>query len=105
MSTFRTEFNTRLHKNTISHSAQILTIGSCFADSIGNRLIDNKFHALVNPFGTTYNPVSIHKLIRTACYSQVPSPETYLATDDIHSNYDFHSSMSALNRPELEKNL
>ena len=105
MSIFRTEFNTRLHKNTISHSARILTLGSCFADSIGNRLADNKFHALINPFGATYNPLSIQKLIRMACYNQVPSPETYLANEDIHSNYDFHSSLSALSRQELEKKL
>jgi len=105
MSSFRTEFSTRLHKNSISHSAQILTSGSCFADSIGNRLIDNKFHTLINPFGTTYNPLSIHKLVRMACYNQVPPPETYLDNEDIHSNYDFHSSLSALNRQELEKKL
>jgi len=105
MSTFRTEFNTRLHKNTISHSTQILTIGSCFADSIGNQLRGNKFHALANPFGTTYNPLSIHKLIQMACHNQVPSPETYLVNEDIHSNYDFHSSLSALSRQELEKKL
>ncbi|HEY5822807.1 MAG TPA: GSCFA domain-containing protein [Cyclobacteriaceae bacterium] len=105
MSTFRTEFSTRLHKNSISHSAQILTIGSCFADSIGNRLAGNKFHALTNPFGTTYNPLSIHKLLQMACHNQVPSPETYLINEDIHSNYDFHSSLSALSRQELEKKL
>jgi hypothetical protein len=105
MSSFRTEFNTRLHKNSISHSHQILTLGSCFADSIGNRLTENKFQALVNPFGTTYNPFSIHKLIRMACYNQVPSPETYLDSEEVYSNYDFHSALSALSRKELEKNL
>jgi hypothetical protein len=105
MSTFRTEFNTRLHKTTIPLSSKIITIGSCFAYGIGNRLLLNKFDTLVNPFGTTYNPISIHKLIRMAIHNQ-PSPgEMYLFNQEVFSNYDFHSSFSALNRSELETNI
>ena len=38
---------------------EILLVGSCFADSIGQRFKDEKFHATVNPFGVMYNPASI----------------------------------------------
>ncbi len=38
---------------------EILFVGSCFADSIGQRFKDEKFQATVNPFGVMYNPVSI----------------------------------------------
>lgn len=34
-------------------------MGSCFADSIGQRFIEEKFRATVNPFGTMYNPASV----------------------------------------------
>lgn len=37
----------------------ILFVGSCFADSIGQRFLDNKFCATVNPYGTMYNPASV----------------------------------------------
>ena len=36
-----------------------LLLGSCFTENIGRRLVDNKFRALVNPFGVLYNPQSI----------------------------------------------
>lgn len=36
-----------------------LLLGSCFTENIGRRLVDNKFCALVNPFGVLYNPQSI----------------------------------------------
>ena len=38
---------------------RILLVGSCFADSIGQRLKEDKFQVMVNPFGVMYNPVSI----------------------------------------------
>ncbi len=38
---------------------QMLFVGSCFADSIGRRFVEDKFKAVVNPFGVMYNPASI----------------------------------------------
>lgn len=46
---------------------QILFVGSCFADNIGQRFVENKFRATVNPYGVMYNPVSIlHTVMRTS---------------------------------------
>ena len=38
---------------------KMLFVGSCFADNIGRRFVDNKFNAIVNPYGVMYNPASI----------------------------------------------
>lgn len=38
---------------------KMLFVGSCFADSIGRRFQEDKFQAVVNPFGVMYNPASI----------------------------------------------
>lgn len=38
---------------------EMLFVGSCFADSIGRRFVDDKFQAVVNPYGVMYNPASI----------------------------------------------
>jgi len=43
---------------------RILVLGSCFADSIGQKLIAAGFDACVNPFGTLYNPASVASAIR-----------------------------------------
>ena len=37
----------------------ILFVGSCFADKIGSRFLEERFPVTVNPFGVMYNPVSI----------------------------------------------
>lgn len=38
---------------------RMLFIGSCFADNIGKRFTQEKFRAVVNPYGVMYNPASI----------------------------------------------
>ena len=51
---------------------EILLVGSCFADHIGQRFVEDKFKATVNPFGVMYNPASIlHTIQRTECAPRV----------------------------------
>lgn len=43
---------------------KIMVLGSCFADSMGERLLRHGYKAVINPFGTLYNPLSIEEAIR-----------------------------------------
>ena len=38
---------------------EVLFVGSCFADEIGQRFRENGFPVTINPFGVMYNPASI----------------------------------------------
>jgi len=38
---------------------RFLFVGSCFAENIGRRFVENQFDAVVNPYGTMYNPASV----------------------------------------------
>ena len=44
---------------SIRPCCRMLFVGSCFADSMGRRFVDDKFRAVVNPFGVMYNPASV----------------------------------------------
>lgn len=49
----------------ISYNDKILVLGSCFADNIGQKLIQAGFNVCLNPFGTLYNPVSVNKALES----------------------------------------
>ena len=49
---------------------EILFVGSCFADEIGQRFRDNGFPVTVNPYGVMYNPARILHTIER--YEHVP---------------------------------
>jgi hypothetical protein len=105
MDPFRTPLNAGVSKHTFGLSDRIITIGSCFSDSIGHLLEDAKIKTLVNPFGTVYNPHSIHKLTRYAIFNESVAGHTNLIHGDIHLNYDFHSQLSSLSADELRSQL
>lgn len=56
---FRTEVLIPNPSFSIRPLQRMLFVGSCFADNIGRRFEEEKFRALVNPYGVMYNPVSI----------------------------------------------
>ena len=105
MNLFRTPLNAGVSKHTMGLSDRVLTLGSCFADSIGSRLVRFKSPTLANPFGVIYNPYSIHKALRYAVFNEVPSAGTFLQHQDVHLNYDFHSELSSLRVSDLQKDL
>ena len=54
----------------IDYSSRILTLGSCFADQMGERMKMYGFDCLVNPFGTLYNICSVfNSLMRLGAVS------------------------------------
>ncbi len=63
MASFRTEIPSIQIGVEINHQHQLLCIGSCFAEHIGERLEQLKFPTLINPFGIVYNPVSIVQVL------------------------------------------
>jgi hypothetical protein len=59
----------------------MLFVGSCFADSIGQRFVEEKFRATVNPFGTMYNPASVlHTVERLVSSSKLGGLKTAFVT-------------------------
>ncbi len=105
MTTFRTAIDVPVSSQKIDHKSSVLTIGSCFADAIGQRLATYKFPCQINPFGVLYNPLSIHKALSYMATGGAPAPDTYLQNGEFWLNYDFHSQWSALSREALEARL
>jgi len=74
---FRTEVHIDRPPFLIDAFERMLFVGSCFADSIGRRFAEEKFKAVVNPFGVMYNPASILHTVQR--YNGKP-PQTVVFT-------------------------
>lgn len=79
-------------KDKISCDSSILTIGSCFSEHIGNCLSNHLFDAIVNPFGTIFNPISIGKVLELAMNRNEIVEADLDAGNNRYFHYDFHSS-------------
>lgn len=100
-----TEVNIKPSDWKFDYSSPIVTIGSCFADSLGGQLKANKFDVLANPFGTVFNPVSMTRLIRMSLQDEMPVMGHYVIHDETqHLHYDFHSSIYSSGSLEVYDN-
>jgi hypothetical protein len=98
---FRTELHIPASGLDITLQDGIVTIGSCFAEVIGSRLLQNKAQVLVNPFGTIFNPLSVGKLLRAAAGEPHTFADNLVQHNGIWYAYDLHSSLSSPSREQL----
>ena len=80
--------------------AKVLLVGSCFADEIGEKMVRGGFEAMVNPFGTLYNPASIAaSLLRSISEKEYTADSVELIqneSDGMWHSWMHHSSFSSL---------
>lgn len=69
---FRTEVPIPKPGFSIRPNERMLFVGSCFADNIGRRFVDNHFSTTVNPFGVMYNPASVLHTVERLDAEYVP---------------------------------
>ena len=87
----------------IDYNSRLAFFGSCFADNISAQFAERKFHVLVNPFGTVYNPVSLASQIKAIADGKVFGEEDVFQDtrcDGLWHCWDAHSSLSAHAREE-----
>ena len=70
----------------------MLFVGSCFADSIGQRFVEEKFRAVVNPYGTMYNPASVLHTVERFLREQAEAPRVVFMTLGTNHVYRLKSS-------------
>ncbi|WP_375434556.1 GSCFA domain-containing protein [uncultured Hymenobacter sp.] len=98
---FRTELPLTPALHQLPLSARVLTIGSCFSETIGGRLAEAKVHTLVNPFGTLFNPISACKLLRAAAGEEMDWQQHLVEARGRWQSYDLHANLGADSPVEL----
>lgn len=98
---FRTEIDiTDPKPGIITHDSPVWTIGSCFSDNIGDRMLADGFDVEVNPLGTLYNPLSILNSVSNLTRGRIYTPSDFFSHEGKFRSFDFHSVFS---RPTAEE--
>lgn len=102
---FQTQIPIQKSDFPIDYTSKVLSLGSCFAENMAEKLEYFKFDNVVNPFGIIFNPVSLEKLILRSVH------KTYFTEKDIfyHNEawhcYEVHSELSNPTKEEFLKTL
>lgn len=81
---FRTIVNIPRPTFELEPCERILFVGSCFADNVGKRFEEEKFRAMVNPFGVMYNPVSVLHTVKKVANHTFDTAVFTLGTNHVY---------------------
>ncbi|WP_159682225.1 GSCFA domain-containing protein [Flavobacterium sp. 9R] len=91
---FKTTVSIPITNTPIVYSSQILLLGSCFAENMGDKLCYYKFQTQVNPFGIIFNPFSIEKLIERVVLQRYFTKDDIFFFNERWHCYEVHSELS-----------
>ena len=98
---FRTTIDLRPFDKRIDHSQPILSLGSCFASNVAERLSRAKFCVTSSPTGILFNPESIAAMldrfdaVGRGDNGALPAAEDLSYGNERWFSFDFHSDFSA----------
>lgn len=102
---FRTEIELSEFPFKMDRNSKVLSVGSCFSDSLGNYLSQNKMDCINNPYGVVFNPISIFRLL-TQSLNEYPVKNNYFTENQgLWYHYDFHSRHCHPDKGYLENEL
>ena len=85
----------------ITHRSRLVMFGSCFTESIGNLLQDNKFRVNLNPFGILYNPASVSRVIRRIYTEEEFTEKDTFEYNGLYSSFLHHGIFSKPDKHEI----
>jgi GSCFA family len=89
----------------IDYDSTILSMGSCFAENIGNKLTYYKYKNKVNPFGIIFNVISIEKLLQRIVYQKKFTEKDIFYHNEAWHCFEVHSEMSSYSKDALLEKL
>ena len=98
---FHLGFQPTVSPNKIKHQDDVLLIGSCFSEHIGNRLNELKFNVNSNPFGIVFNPKSIVSTILRIINKNYFVAKDVFEKEGLWYSFEAHSSVRGETQQEL----
>lgn len=86
-------------------NSRLLLLGSCFTEHIGSKLQAFRMHALINPTGILFHPVSIANTLKASMQGKFLMPTDVFHHAGAWRHLDVHSSLSHSDREVYMQNL
>jgi len=92
-------------KNPIEIEDNIMLLGSCFTNNIGEKLLENKFNVSINPLGISFNPLSLHEQIHRIADKKLIDSSEITERFGVFYHWNFHSDFCETNKATMIENI
>lgn len=91
---FHLQFPINPFSQKVNYSHSSLFLGSCFAENIGDLMLEHKFKTILNPHGILYNPLSIAVALRRYMKIDFLTDDELFFANDCWNSWEHHSRFS-----------
>ena len=95
---FMVHIDVRKLARQINYQDNILLIGSCFTEHIGNSLGELKFSVLQNPNGILFDPSSVARSLKSYIRDERYTEDDFFLLNEIWHSWEHHSRFSDVKR-------
>ncbi|MEZ4841654.1 MAG: GSCFA domain-containing protein [Flavobacteriaceae bacterium] len=92
---FRTEIPIKQQQPQIDYDGNVVLLGSCFSNNIGEKLNYFKFDTLINPYGIVFNPVAIENAIAESIEGKVYIQNDLIFFNELWLSLHHHTQFSS----------
>jgi hypothetical protein len=85
----------------INNGHNLISIGSCFAENIGQKLQQFQFNIMLNPNGIVFNPSSIFAQLNGYLLNNKLTPNQLVQFDGLWHSMQHHGSFSGSNQQQV----
>ncbi|MFN8252836.1 MAG: GSCFA domain-containing protein [Ferruginibacter sp.] len=97
---FRLAFTPKPFPVKITYPQQLMLVGSCFTENIGDKLMAHKFSVLQNPHGILFNPVSVKEAFESYTINKQITADSLFYLNEAWHSWQHHSRFSAPGKEE-----
>jgi hypothetical protein len=101
----RTQVPLQQAEHQLDYQSQLLLLGSCFVENIGQKIDYYKFRALQNPYGVLFHPKAIENLVSRSVQETEYSEKDIFFRDERWHCFDAHSDLSDVSKEALVRKL
>lgn len=102
---FRTQMPISQSNTPLDYNSKVLSLGSCFAVNMAEKLDYFKFYNNCNPLGILFHPLAIEKLIDFAVLQKTFTENDVFFHNERWHSFDVHSDLSNMDKEDLIRNL
>ena len=98
---FHSEFDIKKLSKPIDYRHNLFLMGSCFTESMGDKLRKLKFSILENPNGILFNPVSVAEALDSYLEKKQISADDLFKLNETWHSWNHHSRLSGITQIEV----
>lgn len=98
---FQTNIPIKKSDFLIDYSSKLVSLGSCFAENMGDKFDYFKFSTITNPFGIIFNPISLEKIILRSIHKKYFTEKDIFFHNEAWHCFEVHSELSNPNKTEF----